>query len=129
MTPCIDFNGYRLRCGYGRCWYKGAKWLAHRAAWDEANGPIPAGLFVCHHCDNRACINPDHLFLGTNADNMQDMRAKGRSSNGIRPRGEGCTHSKLTEDQVREIRDRAAGGEPQRSIASDYGISQVGAPR
>jgi hypothetical protein len=61
---------------------------AHRVAWEIANGSIPDGLFVLHHCDNRACVNPEHLFLGTNWDNIRDMRAKGRDYRMMKPRSE-----------------------------------------
>jgi hypothetical protein len=55
---------------------------AHRVSWEIANGPIPEGLFVCHRCDNPRCVRPDHLFLGSNADNAADMKAKCRANNG-----------------------------------------------
>jgi len=75
---CIEFVGGKIGGGYGRVNFNGQRFVAHRLAWELTNGPIPEGLFVLHKCDNPPCINPDHLFLGTNKDNTQDMLAKGR---------------------------------------------------
>jgi len=64
--------------GYMRISIRNQTFFMHRYIWEKYNGPIPDGLFVCHKCDNRICINPEHLFLGTQKDNMQDMTQKGR---------------------------------------------------
>ena len=98
---------------------------AHRLSWEIHFGPVPEGegyhgTCVLHRCDNRACVRPDHLFLGSNRDNSLDMLAKGR---GNKSRGERQHLAKLTEKQVREIRKRKAAGEFLREIAPDYGVS------
>lgn len=87
--------------------------LAHRYSWALTNGPIPTGLFVCHHCDVPLCVRPEHLFVGTQADNMRDMAAKGRSCVGERH-----GNAKLTWEDVESIRRRY---EPPRS--RDWGYA------
>lgn len=74
--------------------------------WEWEKGEIPEGLQILHKCDNRACVNPDHLFLGTQKDNMDDMNAKGRGASGdaVASKGEDNPKAKLTEDDVHEIR-------------------------
>lgn len=88
---------------------------AHRISWEIHYGPIERKDCVLHSCDNRACVNPAHLFLGTRADNAHDMDAKGRR----------VVASKITPDQVREVRRRAASGESQQVIARAFGITQA----
>ncbi len=75
---CWLWNGSLIRAGYGTLSHSVKPKLAHRYSWVLHNGPIPVGLFVCHHCDVRNCVRPDHLFLGTHSDNMRDALAKGR---------------------------------------------------
>lgn len=90
--------------GYGHMWYVGALRKAHRIAWEDVHGPIPDGKVICHKCDNPSCVRTDHMFLGTHKDNSQDCIKKGRWSKHRRPQGSSNGQSKLTEDQVREIR-------------------------
>lgn len=75
---CWVWTGATNREGYGRFYACRDSFLAHRVAWSITKGDVPQDKLVCHHCDNPKCVNPEHLFLGTNHDNMQDMTAKGR---------------------------------------------------
>jgi hypothetical protein len=93
--------------------------VASRRSWEMHYGSIPDGMFVCHHCDNRVCVRPDHLFLGTAADNSADMAAKGRS---VGFPGELSPAARLTEAIVCEARRRAAAGERIRDLAREFGI-------
>ncbi len=81
-SGCWVWNAATDRKGYGRLKRGRHHVFAHRYAWEYAYGSIPDGLFVCHHCDNPPCVNVAHLFLGTNADNVLDMKRKGRVQSG-----------------------------------------------
>ena len=80
-TGCAEWTRSTTTKGYGCIQFKERLALTHRVAWELTNGPIPEGLCVCHRCDNPPCCNPEHLFLGTYADNIHDMIAKGRGRN------------------------------------------------
>jgi len=84
---------------YGCFHFQTKRWRAHRASYFFHYGEFDQTLYVCHTCDNTLCVNPQHLFLGTHQDNMDDRNSKGRSA-----RGEQNGDSRLTEDQVRDIR-------------------------
>ena len=103
--------------GYGHMRYRGKFLMAHRTAWVLAHGLIPEGMYVCHHCDNRACVNPAHLFLGTAADNSKDMVNKGRAAHN---RGGLAGAAKLTLPEVLVIRKS---DELQRVLADRYNVS------
>jgi hypothetical protein len=119
IGPCIEWTGYRQSNGYGKVGVDGRITYAHRLAWERANGPIPDGMWVLHRCDNRGCVNPDHLFIGTRRDNTDDMLAKGRSCRGTRQH-----LAKLTDDAVREIRRLNSEGVSQMELARRYGVHQ-----
>lgn len=112
--------------GYGQFSYDGRMRRAHHVAWFLEHGEWPLrGMSVCHRCDNPICVNPAHLFVGTQADNLQDMRRKGRA----RPadaqpkmRGEDHPQARLTSDIVRAIRQDAASGMSSRAVGDKYGI-------
>lgn len=125
LGPCWVWTA-GLTHGYG--WIgigKGRNERAHRLAWIFRFGPIPVGLYVLHKCDNRACVNPTHLFLGTHADNMADMVAKGRARGG-HPAGENHPSIVLSDRRVAELRARAAqGGITQRQLAKEFNVGQA----
>lgn len=118
---CWEWQASLNHGGYGQIGFNGGVLYAHRAAWILANGPIPDGLYVCHKCDNRKCCNPEHMFLGTFEDNMNDKVQKERQA---RPIGEKSPTSKLTWEQVREIRERYKNETiTQPVLAKEYGVS------
>ena len=110
--------------GYGELMIDGRMWTAHRLSWTIANGPIPDGLYVLHHCDVRHCVRPDHLYIGTAAQNSKDAVERGRATGGSSP-GEINPNHRLTEAGVREIREMAAAGTPQPQIAAAFGVTQA----
>lgn len=117
LGRCWIWTAGRIRPGSHGTFYLGGHATAHRVAWMLERGPIPSGACVLHRCDNPPCVNPDHLFLGTQADNVADMDAKGRRAS----RRIMCVSmSKLTEADARAIR---CSREPTRVLVKRYGIS------
>jgi hypothetical protein len=124
---CWEWTGGRNHRGYGNFRADGRTVRAHRFAWEQVNGSIPAGLMICHRCDNPSCCNPAHLFVGTAKDNVRDMIAKGRD---VRPPHGGANHcrgsashlAKLTEEQVIQIRRRYQAGERPRFLSAEFGV-------
>ena len=106
--------------GYGTFQMERRTVLAHRASWAIYRGKLPAGQMVCHRCDTPACVNPSHLFLGSQTENMADMKAKGRAD---RQFGARNGRAILSDDQAREILDLKGLGFGQRPIARSYGVS------
>lgn len=109
---CWNWNGCKNNEGYGWFRFNGFQWKAHRLAWELTNGKIPDGMLVCHHCDNPSCINPNHLFLGSDADNSRDAAIKDRRS------------IKLSSHQVIEIRQLTGNGLRQTHVARLFNVTQ-----
>jgi hypothetical protein len=99
--------------------------VAHRFAYELTYGEIPDGLLACHKCDNHKCVNPKHIFLGTQRDNMRDMLAKGRNGT-KRVTGESHHKAKLSNEKISYIRNRYAVGDiKQKDLAKEFGVSQT----
>lgn len=119
---CWPWMGVRQPSGHGQfaiATRPGKLTAAHRYAWTLANGPIPDGMKVCHRCDHGWCVNPAHLFLGTQADNLRDMREKDRHS-----RGERHYAAKFCDEDVLLIRAMAGSGVSQSEIALRFNTRQ-----
>jgi hypothetical protein len=129
---CWLWQRAKAEFGYGLMSYNGIFQRAHRVAYVLCIAPVPPGLSVLHNCpggDNPSCVNPEHLFLGTQLDNVQDCIRKGRTRLRAAPAGERNPHAKLTEDDVRSIRAKVAAGVPQTRIQVEYDLSRAGVQR
>lgn len=117
-TGCLVWHGARDKDGYGLIqdtYPQRVLRRAHRASFEEVNGPIPDGMQVCHRCDNPACIEPAHLFVGTNSDNQVDAVRKGRNA-----------HQRVTVDEVRTLRRGVKRGEVDwKQFADARGLSRI----
>ena len=114
-SGCHEWQAGHARGGYGKFRYPTKTVTAHRASWELFIGPIPKGQCVLHRCDNRLCVNPQHLFLGTLADNVKDMDEKQRRK----------TRAKLTETQVKEVRQMLNDRYSQKEIAKKFNVDQT----
>lgn len=118
---CVLWLGARNNKGYGTFWRNGKRELAHRLAWELERGPIPDGLNVLHRCDRPLCVRVQHLFLGTQKDNIADCIAKGRKAD---TRGENSAQALLTEKEAQEIKWLLLEGFfTQREIGEAYGVA------
>lgn len=122
-SECWNWEASTDRKGYGQFRMPDRILKSHRVSYEWRYGSIPSGLCVCHNCDNPPCVNPDHLFLATSAENTFDMVRKGRQAKGdlVAHKGEKHGSSKLTKEQILEIR---ISPKSQRKLAKVYGVSQ-----
>lgn len=120
VTGCWNWIQSLQSAGYGQVRIETKTWLAHRASWVAHRGPIPNGMFVLHQCDNTQCCNPDHLFLGTAQDNLDDAIRKGRHLGGFPPGAVRLRRIRtLTDDDVRRIRSST---ETAKELAAALGV-------
>ncbi len=124
-SDCWIWVGCKNPHGYGLYAYaQREQRLAHRLAWILTKGPIPKGLCICHHCDIPACVNPDHLFMGTQKDNMADCARKNRLNTSDK-RGMKHPGAKFTDDQVRNLRKRYDAGETDKNkLGYEFGVTR-----
>lgn len=120
---CIDWPNAKNAAGYGIRRWRHTTWLAHRVVWTKANGEIPEGLQVAHHCDNPPCVNVAHLYLATNAENQADKARRGRARTLAR-KGAENPYARLSESQVVEVRMLYATGRySQKTIGNLFGVT------
>lgn len=119
-SNCWVWTASKSKRGYGHFKIHSKVWQAHRYSWLIHYGYIPKGLCVCHVCDDPACVNPGHLWIGTQLENMQDKIKKGRLRVGI---GERHGHSKLSNKQVLKIRAIYSKGVTRASLAQKYRVT------
>ncbi|WP_455387391.1 HNH endonuclease [Petrachloros mirabilis] len=119
QAGCWIWTGAKGRKGYGVLNVNCKQMKAHRQSYLQFVGKIPAGMLVCHKCDNPSCINPQHLFLGTALDNSRDCISKGRQ----KPIGEDSATAKLTNEDVFQIRAELAKGSQKKMLGKKFGVS------
>lgn len=124
---CWEWTGSLKSSGYGQFWLRGRMLAAHRVAFEIAGGAIGLAQDVCHRCDNRRCVRPSHLFVGTRSENMLDASRKGRcwqqTSPEKQPRGERHGRARLSESDVRAIREGVAHGAAKGEVADRFGVT------